>query len=305
MNIALIACFKQEEIYIKDWLDWHISIGVDHFYLCDNNDKDYHPKLKDVIQEYINKGIVEIFDYSGVHPIQPICYQDIYDNFGNIYDWYLVIDIDEYVYIPKYNNNLKQYLETVPDNINQIGINWRLYDDNNLIKYDDRPLNERFQTPAKKKYGSYKILIEGQSDLIKSIIRGKQYFKSSNLKITHHHCLLKDLDIIEEGYCYDVLFNKIPNLKFNIKHVPLISKELKVKYYNDIYNTCYIRHYQFKTIEEYIWKINRGDTLIAKNGPGYPYPLNRFWDANEKTEEKLDFIKNYYVTQEGVEPSPN
>ena len=53
MSCAIIACLKQEELYIKEWLDWHISIGVDHFYLCDNNDKDYQPNLSDVIKEYI------------------------------------------------------------------------------------------------------------------------------------------------------------------------------------------------------------------------------------------------------------
>ena len=68
-SIAIIACLKCEEHYVKEWIDWHIKCGVDHFYLCDNNDIDYTPKLNDVLKEYVDLGIVEIFDYRGVHPI--------------------------------------------------------------------------------------------------------------------------------------------------------------------------------------------------------------------------------------------
>ena len=35
-SIAIIACLKCEELYVKEWIDWHIKCGVDHFYLCDN-----------------------------------------------------------------------------------------------------------------------------------------------------------------------------------------------------------------------------------------------------------------------------
>ena len=68
-SIAIIACLKCEERYVKEWIDWHIKCGVDHFYLCDNNDIDYTPKLNDVLKEYVDLGIVDIFDYRGVHPL--------------------------------------------------------------------------------------------------------------------------------------------------------------------------------------------------------------------------------------------
>ena len=66
-SIAIIACLKCEELYVKEWIDWHIKCGVDHFYLCDNNDVDYTPKLNDVLKEYVDLGIIEIIDYHDVH----------------------------------------------------------------------------------------------------------------------------------------------------------------------------------------------------------------------------------------------
>ena len=32
--------FKDEAIYLKDWVEYHLSIGVDHFYLYNNESSD-------------------------------------------------------------------------------------------------------------------------------------------------------------------------------------------------------------------------------------------------------------------------
>lgn len=40
-TIAVIACAKQEELYICEWIEWNINIGVDHIFICDNNDSNY------------------------------------------------------------------------------------------------------------------------------------------------------------------------------------------------------------------------------------------------------------------------
>ena len=289
MSCAIIACLKQEELYIKEWLDWHISIGIDKFYLCDNNDEDYLPKLQDIIKDYINKGIVEIFNYSGVHPIQPICYTEIYDIIGYNYDWVLIIDIDEFIWLPKYNNQLKDYLKNVPEYIKCIGINWRNYGDNELIEYDDRPVQERFKNPINISHNNHPFIINGQSNVIKSIIRGKKYF-NYDIKIKHqHYAIPKE---IKKYKIYDVLFNKISKSTYNSisKNENLIVNS---KYFQEIYNTFYIKHYGTKTIEEYIWKINRGDTLKDKNDKKYPYKISNFWGKNNKTKEKIQYLKNH------------
>ena len=88
--VSIITCIKQENEYIKEWLDWHIKCGIDHFYLCDNNDNNYTPKLQNIIQNYIDKGIVTIFYYNDIFPIQPQCYTDIYDKIGYDSDWILI-----------------------------------------------------------------------------------------------------------------------------------------------------------------------------------------------------------------------
>ena len=38
--IAIVACVKNESRYIEEWLDYHYRIGVDKFYIYDNDSED-------------------------------------------------------------------------------------------------------------------------------------------------------------------------------------------------------------------------------------------------------------------------
>ena len=282
-SIAIIACLKCEELYVKEWIDWHIKCGVDHFYLCDNNDVDYTPKLNDVLKEYVDLGIVEIFDYHGVHPIQPICYDDIYQLYGDLYDWYLVIDIDEFICLPKFNNDIKKYIETIPDFVYRISISWRYYGDNDLVYYDERPVQERFTKPVTKDNWIY----NGQSKMLKSMIRSKHFFIDA-IRITSQHALFGNKNIQSLYDKYNVLFGK-----FNAKYSSSIDNSHDAnqfnqynQYFNDVYNVFYIKHFCTKTAEEYCWRINRGDTLLNKDNQNYPYKPYKFFSFNERTPEK-------------------
>lgn len=277
MTCAIIACLKQEELYIKEWLDWHINIGVDHFYLCDNNDKDYEPKLSDVVKEYIDKGIVEVFDYSGVHPIQPICYDDIYRKYRTLYDWWIIIDIDEFIFIPKCSNNLKQYINNVPDYVNLIYMCWENYGDNDLIYYDDRPVLERFTKPLNIN-NNVLHWVNGHSENL----LGKSLFKSSNdCNILSVHNINKNIKNMYDG-----------NLN-NITNILLRGIKINPKYIDNPYLNIYLKHFRTKSLEEWCWRYKRGDTFKNNDDQKYPYKLHNFWTFNERTPEKEKYMKDY------------
>lgn len=42
MRFALAVCaiFKDEAAYLREWLDFHLLMGVEHFYLYDNGSSD-------------------------------------------------------------------------------------------------------------------------------------------------------------------------------------------------------------------------------------------------------------------------
>lgn len=286
MKVAIIACVKQEELYIQEWLDWHFSIGVDHIYLADNNDYDYPVKLSSIIQD----NRVTILNYNEVHPVQVPCYNDIFQEFGDLYDWVAFIDIDEFIHLPFNDNNLKQYLENVPSHIFKIGINWKRYGDNGLIYYEDKPVQERFTQPVNIISKGRPFIYKGQSCTVKSIIRGKKYYKSNDVQIVSQHFATNNLRY-GEAFMYDVLFNKV----WNSTNATLYQEKIYEDfwYYSELYNTCYIRHFQTKTIEEYIkYKLNRGSSVWGEESEHFPYGIKMFFSFNEKTKEKLDYIKS-------------
>ena len=267
-SVAIIACLKEEELYIREWLDWHIKIGVDHFYLCDNNDKDYEPKLQDVIQDYVDQGIVEIFDYSGVHPIQPFCYDDIFQRCKEIYDWWLVIDIDEFLVLPAFNDNLKEYISFIPNYVNMIYIMWRNYGDSGHLKYSDEPCMERFTIPDLNEYG-------GGQTCGKTLFRGSLNIE----KIVSQHTITRKFKK-HNIFFYPIGINGSDNTKIDIYRL-----------YKFIYNGVYLKHFRTKTLEEWSWRYKRGDTLRNNDDKNYPYKIHKFWNWNTKTPEREKYMK--------------
>lgn len=64
-NLSVCALFTNESKYLKEWIEYHRLIGVDHFYLYDNNSKD---RFKSILNPYIKKRIVTLIswpDYFG------------------------------------------------------------------------------------------------------------------------------------------------------------------------------------------------------------------------------------------------
>lgn len=109
-KFAVCAMFKNEAPWLKEWLDYHHRVlGAEHFYLYNNDSSD---NFEEVLQPYIDKGIVELIDWNssveehfirGVHdvsfiPLQFGAYNDCLKKraLGKA-KWVAVIDIDEFI----------------------------------------------------------------------------------------------------------------------------------------------------------------------------------------------------------------
>lgn len=54
-KIVLCAIFKNEGRFLKEWIEYHRLIGVDHFFMYNNNSTDNYIEI---LSKYINEGIV-------------------------------------------------------------------------------------------------------------------------------------------------------------------------------------------------------------------------------------------------------
>jgi len=53
--LSVVAVLKDERPNLQEWLDFHLSVGVEHFYLYDNGSSD---GSAEVLYPYIESGKV-------------------------------------------------------------------------------------------------------------------------------------------------------------------------------------------------------------------------------------------------------
>ena len=105
-NASICAIFRDEALYLKEWIEFNRLVGVEHFYLYNNFSKDHY---LDVLQPYIDSGIVSLKDWP-VKQGQMSAYQDFFDTHAHETKWVGLIDIDEFV-IPNKHNNIYDFLK--------------------------------------------------------------------------------------------------------------------------------------------------------------------------------------------------
>lgn len=59
-NLSVCAIFKNEARYLKEWIEYHRVVGVDHFYLYNNNSSD---RFYEVLKPYITQGVVTLIHW--------------------------------------------------------------------------------------------------------------------------------------------------------------------------------------------------------------------------------------------------
>lgn len=104
-DVSLCLIFKDEGKFLKEWLDYHLTIGVDHFYLYDNNSTD---DFMSVVRPYMERGLVTLIDWP-YQQAQVKCYKHCLETFCNETKWIGYIDADEFI-CPKYASTIKEWL---------------------------------------------------------------------------------------------------------------------------------------------------------------------------------------------------
>ena len=293
-KIAICAIAKNENLYIRDWVEYHKNLCIDKIFLYDNNDNNGE-HFESVIKDYIDSNFVEVINKRGIEKglvydknninLQSQCYIETYNNLKNNSDfkWIFFIDIDEYINIKE--GTIKDYLNNKKfNNYDTIVFPWVIYDDNNKLKYENASLKNRFTH----------ISYHKQADFPKCCIRIGKNIKDYTQYLLIHFIILEGEKICyETGEQVNWIYSKADinnNNKFiNIK---------KILFPLDKINKCNItiNHYKFKTLEEYLirqYKRHWGSTKQFTKKPKTLKALaGIFFKYNEKTPEKEQIINN-------------
>ena len=254
LKVCLCTIGKEENRYIREFLEFYKRMKVDKIFLYDNNDLKGET-FEEVISDYINSGFVELINFRGFQSPQLNSYNNCYKKNSDVYDWILFYDIDEYIHLEDFRNirlflRDKRFYEC-----ERIQLNWVIHTDNNLLYYDKRSIRDRFLELGRKENFS----------TIKSIIRGHK----NNLNI----------------YCIHMISDTLKNCDgFGNKQelLGIYTNKPDYKYY-------YIDHYSFKSTEEFIGKLKKTDAFYPNvNNYG---KVGIYFSINKITKEKIDFIE--------------
>lgn len=129
-KISVCAIFKNEGPYLKEWIDYHLGIGIDHFYLYNNDSTD---DFLSVLDPYIKKGIVHVIPWPNLwkeiyfgFACQPFAYQHCIENRREETEWFCFIDLDEFI-VPMKEYNLKKCLQKHYAKAEAIWMHWRCF----------------------------------------------------------------------------------------------------------------------------------------------------------------------------------
>ena len=257
LKVGICTVGKNDNKYIREFVEYYQKCGVDKIFLYDNNDSKGE-NFDDVISDYIKSGLVEISNFwRGKNNEQLKIMNDCYRNNNDKYDWLIFYNLDEYIHLKDFTS-IKQFLGQERFNTcKKIYLNWVHHTDNNLMHYENGTLRDRFPEKESKPSGA-KI---NQHVLVKSIIRGN----ISDIIFDCEHKLSKELKGCNaEGIETSLEGCSLPTPDFE---------------------NNYIDHYHYKSVDEFIEKLNSGNVNKTEE-------LCDYFENNKITSEKLEYIQN-------------
>ncbi len=102
--LSVCLLYKNHAPYLREWIEFHRLVGVDRFFLYDNESSDEH---EEVLSPYVERGIVELQTWPSPPPSRRMQYWGLRAAFNDCVArhlddsrWIAFIDIDEFLFSP-------------------------------------------------------------------------------------------------------------------------------------------------------------------------------------------------------------
>lgn len=222
--LGIVAIIKNEAPYLKEWIEFHRIIGVDIFYVYDNDSTD---ETKMVLDPYIKKGIVKYKFVTGKNK-QIDVYKEAIKTYRNEVKWMSILDADEFL-VPVVNEDVTSFLDELykRKHFSQLLVGWLIYGSNGYKRKPKGLVTENYRLHASDAFiADYKPIINPRLAF----------------KMTFPHWV----DVI--GRTVDENGNRIWGYPFISQKYALPASKNKLR----------INHYYSKSLSEFVKKSNRG-----------------------------------------------
>ena len=195
--LAICAIFKDEAAYLREWVEFHQLMGVERFYLYNNNSSD---RYLDALKTYIESGAVVLHEWPRQHAQRQV-YEHCLKTHGSETDWLAFIDVDEFLFSPK----AKLLPDVLADYANHpgIGVNWVMFGSGGHKQKPKGGVLENFlrrgQLDAGLTYEHLRLPDGGfrpENSHIKSIVQPSKVLSCVN---PHHMLYVGDAQAVDEN----------------------------------------------------------------------------------------------------------
>lgn len=121
-KVSVCAIFKNEASYLNEWIEFNHIIGVEHFYLYNNNSEDDYLQI---LKPYIDSGLVTLMQWPK-NQAQMECYCDCIQKYRQETAWMGFIDIDEFI-VPIDKNCIYDILKPFENKRGAVKIYWKMF----------------------------------------------------------------------------------------------------------------------------------------------------------------------------------
>ncbi|RZJ70160.1 MAG: glycosyltransferase family 92 protein [Flavobacterium sp.] len=137
--LAVCAISKNEGPYFVEWIAWHQKLGVEKFYIYDNESTD---NTREILAPYVEAGLVDYIFWPGLKQ-QLITYDDCLEKHRLDTRWLAVIDMDEFIK-PIQDLTITDFLKKHED-APAVEINWLVYGSGGAKEKEQGSIMERFK----------------------------------------------------------------------------------------------------------------------------------------------------------------
>lgn len=264
-KIALVTMAKNEDLYLQEWIDYHLKLGFDDIFIYQNNWR-FNVQKPDERVHFLEWDI----DTPNAFSNEPwktnriaMCYNNFGKTYYNEFEWAAFFDVDGFLVL-KQTNDVKEFIakfDSVPQR--QVILNLAHFGDNGHTEFDpnNASLLERFTKRWGKPYNH-------------------TYYQVAPICKLH-----KDFDGHSVHMLYGEEWIDVDGV-VGIGHSTIMNCTRNVTY-----DKAQVNHYYTKTWPE--WQIKCNNT--RPEGDNYRTPTDGF-DVHNKNDVEdlhaLNFFKN-------------
>ena len=137
--LTLCAIAKNEGRYLQEWIEYHKMLGVEKFFIYDNESAD---NTREILQPYIDTNLVEYCYFPG-KKMQLKAYANCVRKHKRHTKYLGFLDIDEFI-VPIKHKTIPDYLRSL-GRFSGVQINWLVYGSGGAKKRETGFVIERFK----------------------------------------------------------------------------------------------------------------------------------------------------------------